>query len=216
MKKNNKLTSLAITGAQIATSALPNPIGAIFSTLLGDLKDNIYQRRLEKWQSIIVERINKIDNDIEGLVNSEQFATAILKTSQLAVQTQSDEKMKVLSNALFNSYWSNIEEDKMTIFLHLVDKYTCTHIRVLKFLHDEYNGRLYGTVLHATVMVTIKMGLNDLDSSYLKKILNDLQNDYLVERFNENAQANLFSSGKDLVTKLGNEFYNFIRDTKLH
>lgn len=214
METKDKLSALVINSAQVISSMLPNPIGAIFSALLSDIKDSIYQKRLEKWQQLVVERLKEFENDIDNIINSEQFATAILKTSQQAVQTQSDEKMRILSNALFNAYSHNIEEDKMTIFLHLVEKYTCTHIRVLKYFHDDYKESIYPFNLKPTISVVIKMDFKDLDHSYLKKIINDLQNDYLIDQYNEDAPASFFGKNKSLVTKLGDEFYNFIKDSQ--
>ena len=214
METKDKLSALVINGAQIISSMLPNPIGAVFNALLNDIKDSIYQKRLEKWQSIVIERLSHLENELDSIVNNEIFATAILKTSQMAIQTQSDDKMRVLANALFNTYSNDIKEDELIIFLHLVDKYTCTHIKVLKYFCDDYETDHSLDNYNPTIIVKIKMHFTDLDSSYLKKIINDLQNDYLVERFNENAPALWFGKGTSLVTKLGIEFYNFIKDSQ--
>lgn len=214
METKDKLKTLFINGAQVVTSMLPNPIGAVFNALLNDIKDSIYQKRLEKWQSIVIERLSHLENELDSIVNNEIFATAILKTSQLAIQTQSEDKMRVLANALFNTYSNDIKEDELIIFLHLVDKYTCTHIKVLKYFCDDYEADRSLDNFKPTIIVKIKMHFIDLDDSYLKKIINDLQNDYLVERFNENVPALWFGKSTSLVTKLGIEFYNFIKDSQ--
>ena len=212
MELKERLSKLMITGGQIATSAFPAPIAAIFNALLSDLKDNIYQKRMEKWQQLIVDKLKQFEDNIDNMLNSESFATAVIKTSQQAVQTQSEEKMTILANVLFNTYTSNVEEDKMLIFLHLVEKYTCTHIRILKYFHDDYKPEKYPLNLKPSINVVIKMDFKDMDYSYLKKIINDLQNDYLIDQFNENAPALVFGKGLYLVTELGKEFYDFIKE----
>lgn len=212
--KKRKLYKLIEIGTKTAAGFLPGPISAAFNALYDSVKESVLNKRAEKWKVDVILRLEKLEADFESLISNPTFATALIKTSELAVKTESDEKRQLLANALFNTYSNDIKEDELIIFLHLVDKYTCTHIKVLKYFCDDYEADHSLDSFKPTIIVKIKMHFIDLDDSYLKKIINDLQNDYLVERFNENAPALLFGKSMSLVTKLGIEFYNFIKDTQ--
>lgn len=212
MTIKDSINSIITVGGKAALSLLPNPISAILNGIWDELKNNVFKTRYEEFEKMVVDRLYKLEDSYEELVNDENFATALLKTSRMAFETELSEKREILANALVNSFTNKLEEDKMIIFLHLIEKYTCSHIRVLKYFNDEFDKTKFNFPPNPPIMVVIMMNLNDIEHSYLRKIINDLQNDYLINKFKEESVANLFKKD-DLVTELGKEFYNFIKDT---
>lgn len=106
------------------------------------LKNNAWKKRREKWEALVEQEIASLKTSIEELSDNENFATMIVKTTELAMKTSKEEKLKYLASALKGSISTNLSEDKMIIFMALLEKYTVSHIRLLSFFRDpkEYIG----------------------------------------------------------------------------
>lgn len=210
MKCKDKIYQLIETGAKIGMGFLPSPISNAFNVLVDNVRDGVLSRRTEKWKEDVITRLNQLESDYENLINSESFATAVIKTSEIAVKTESEEKRQILANALINSYSQNIKEDKLLIFLQLIEKYSVLHVQIIRFLHDEYmNQKFCGQA--PTFSVLFKMKFINVEDSYLKKTTKDLQNDYLVEEFRDDARVEFMGQRFELLTSLGKDFYNYLK-----
>ena len=213
MKTKKRIYSLIEIGTKTAAGFLPGPISAAFNAVCDNVKESVLNKRAEKWKNDVVTRLEKLEVDYGTLVNNPSFATALIKTSELAIKTESDEKRKTLANALINSYLQKIEEDKIIIFLHLIEKYAPIHVRVLRYIHDERMQKKYSNNLRPTFIQDIILSFKDVDSSYLRKIINDLQNDFLIQHFDIETRQYIFNKKMEVITQLGNDFYDFLKDS---
>lgn len=209
MNVKNKIQNLVEAGVKIAVGFVPGASNA-FNSLFDAVKNSIIYDRAEKWKNDVASRLSKLETDFNSLANSESFATALIKSSEIAIKTASDEKREILANALVNSYIQNVDDIKLTIYLELVDKYTVFHVGIIKYFHDEYmNERFYNNNT-PTIMSLLRLRFNKIDKTYLYKVINDLQNDYLIEKFEEQAPIEILHKRFNPLTKFGNEFYSFL------
>lgn len=211
MKIGQKFNSLIDIGVKTGMSVLPPPFSALFTAVYENTKESVLDKRAEKWKEQVIARLSKLENDYEELISSEAFATALLKTSEIAVKTESEKKRELLANALANTFVNNVAEEKISIFLNLVEKYTLLHIEVLKFAHDEYQKQYYPESFVPTFWVMFKMRFPKIDDAYLTKAIKDLQNDFLIVDFKKDVPVQTFGINKlELLTKLGNDFYDYL------
>ena len=211
MKIGEKIYKLIEVGAKTGVGFLPGPISAAFNAVYDNAKSGVLNARAEKWKSDVVSRLEKLEAEYDAVVNNESFATALIKTSELAIKTESDEKRQILADALINTYSQNISEDKTLIFLQLIEKYTVLHIQIIKYLHDEYLDERFFNNQAPTFMVLFRLKFNGVEDVYLKKMVKDLQNDYLVEEFRDDAKVEFWRHRFELLTQLGKDFYDYLK-----
>lgn len=213
MKIGDKLHALMEIGLKTASGFLPGPASAAFNAVYDNVKSGVLTKRAEKWKEEVVARLEKLESDYDSLVNNESFATALIKTSELAVKTESDEKRKLLADSLINTYIQSTNEDKSMFFLSLVEKYTILHIQIIRYLHDEYMTETFPLRMRPTFIVLFRLKFKDIDHIYLEKVVNDLQNDYIVTAYNKDSPVFVMNKRMELLTKLGEEFYTFLKPT---
>lgn len=211
MKVKERIRSLIEIGAKTALSLLPTPLSAAFDAIYDNVKESVLTKRAEKWKNDVVSRLEKLEMEYESLINSETFATTLIKASELAIKTESDEKRTMLADALANTIEYNLDETKTLTFLSLIEKYTVLHIQIIRYLHDEYKNEYFLNNRTPTFMALFRIKFNEVDATYLKKAIKDLQNDYLVEEFKDDSQVEFFNTRFNLLTKLGNDFYDYLK-----
>lgn len=211
MKIGEKLYTLIEIGAKTAAGFLPGPVSAAFNAIYDNVKSGVLNARAEKWKLDVISRLEKLEAEYDSVVNNESFATALIKTSELAIKTESDEKRQMLADALINTCSQGISEDKTLIFLQLIEKYTVLHIQIIRYLHDEYLDEYFSHNQAPTFMVLFRLKFNDVEDAYLKKTVKDLQNDYLVEEFRDDAKVEFWRHRFELLTQLGKDFYDYLK-----
>ncbi|HXF27840.1 MAG TPA: hypothetical protein VN610_11210, partial [Bryobacteraceae bacterium] len=76
---------------------------------------------------------------------NEQFISALLQATQAAVKTHHAEKLKALRNAVVNvAIGKDLNEDRDAVFLSVIDQFTPTHLRLLRFFQDPQR---YGAII---------------------------------------------------------------------
>ena len=210
--KDKFLDTMEIVG-KTALSTIP--IGGALATSVYDVvKGNSLAKRKEMWERTIEERITKLEGTLEDIGNNESFTTALIKATELAMRTASQEKMKYLANAVVNSFKLNLEEEKLIIFMDLLDKYTISHIKSLHFFYNpkrfsDTNSSSYMAGSPTTILFQV---YPDLDNEIFKKIYNDLYVDGMVNLKTDNLNTTMTGSGMvaKRTTALGDEFLMFI------
>lgn len=132
------ITAGMITGnPELAISGAFNFFGNILNPIIRGRRDD-YINSL--YQSI-VELQDKTDEfKTENLIKNEQFANAVIKTTEISTRTYQREKFVLLRNAVINSVLKNtVDEDLHSIFLQYVDELSPTHVYVLKNFYDFLN-----------------------------------------------------------------------------
>ena len=210
------------------------PVIGTFVSVVEGLKNNAWKKRREKWEALVEQEIASLKTSIEELSDNESFATMIVKTTELAMKTSKDEKLKYLANALKNSIVVTLDEDKLIIFMALIEKYSSSHIELLEF-YGEINTkkinhrraaeaaykatqfRKNSTVIMSTTSGDYKtpsaifkkeyQGNNQALKSLFDKCYNDLFNDGLLNTSETKIMGNSFVH---LTTELGEEFLKFL------
>ncbi len=156
--------------------------------------------------------------DPHSLESNEQFISAVLQTTVLAVKTHQEEKLEAFRNAVLNSVLPGApdEYEQMT-FLRYVDELTPLHVQLLSFWADPRgwfaaNGRqvpnwmaisLQGIMAEAFPQLAPQQPLTDL-------VLNDL----MSRRLFVEATVRGTGTGQGMMakrtTELGDCFLRFI------
>lgn len=105
-----------------------------------ELFQNVVQPPLEKrraeWMYKVGEKLQELEEkgfNLEELHENEQFISATMYASQLALRTHQEEKLAALRNAIMNIATGQAPEETMQhLFLNFVDTLTELHIQILK------------------------------------------------------------------------------------
>lgn len=112
------------------------PFANFFMEAVEAIKGNVLQRRYEKWQQLVSERLAKLEEaSRENLGDNEGFATTLIKATELAAQT-STIKSVYLANAVKYAAEHEISEDDLIMLFNAIAKYTTTHIEILLYLQN--------------------------------------------------------------------------------
>ena len=79
------------------------------------------------------------------LGENDNFATMLIKATELAAKTHS-KKMDYLANGVKYTAENEISEDNLIIMLNCIEKYTLSHVLILKYLQNPSyysNGKQY-------------------------------------------------------------------------
>ena len=191
--------------------------GALITAVYDSVKGNVLQKRQQKWMNLVEQRIGNIEITLNDLGNNENFGTMLIKTTEIAIKTQKEEKLNYLANCLVNSLSNNIYEDKLIIYMALVDKYTTVHIKILNFFNNptkfpNVNENKYSTSMGSPISV---LSLVHPDVMPMFDICwKDLYNDSLVT--SSSVRATMTGSGMiaKRTTELGDDFLSFISSNK--
>ncbi|WP_455794277.1 hypothetical protein [Clostridium butyricum] len=209
------------TGVKSIIGLIP-VVGGLASEVFSEVITPSLERRREEWLDNLSTMLNelneKVENfSIENLISNEKFVTCLIEASQLAIKNHQEEKLKCLKNAIVNTIIFDITDDKVKMFLNLVNELSCMQISILKFLDDPnayyirngmerksyYMGSPSALLLQAYPM------LHD-DKEYMNKLVKDLYSNGLINI--ESLNTSMTESGMyaSRTTKFGKEFISFI------
>ena len=194
-----------------ATTAIPIA-GPVVSYLL----DLPLQRRKDRWLAGLAERLSSVESRLEDLRNDEQFITATLHATIMAMRTHQAVKLEALRNAVLNiAVGQAPDEVKQHLFLNWIDVFNETHLRILMvFQNPEYetSHRTPGSLTQV-----LEARLPDLagQSDLYNLLWRDLHIRGLVNT--ENLQGLMTGGGLTArrTTDMGDEFLQFISEPPL-
>lgn len=139
-KTKEILTGLAPVGTMVggAIAGSPELVATGALAFFGSILSPILRRRSNQYLNSLHESIIELQKEFkefkpENLSKNERFATAVVKTTQIALRTNQDEKREILKNAVINSVLKDtIEEDLQYVFINSIDVLTSTHIKALQ------------------------------------------------------------------------------------
>ena len=192
------------------------PVGGTLITCVWDsVKAHTAQKRLNDWKDLVENRLSRLEYTLDDLGNNELFATAIMRTTDIALKTAERKKREYLANSVYHSAYIPIDEGMLMIYLDYLDRYSVWHLQILHFFQnpkatsDSSNSNLVmGSVMEVLRPVFPELCQNvDL----VVKIVDDLQMDGLMSRGNY-MNATMTSNGMftSRTTELGNAFLDFI------
>lgn len=122
-----------------AAIAQANPVTGVVAAVYGLLTPPLERRRTE-WFEQLWEAMTELQNrlgdfDISQLADDEQFVTAVLHATAVAVRTHQEEKHEALRNAVLNvGAGTAPDDDVQMMFLDAVDSLPASHVRFLSAL----------------------------------------------------------------------------------
>ncbi len=217
---NNRSEDFLNRGIKAAVGALP-VVGGSLNELLAFVIGDPAQERRDDFMRATLERLIKLEETFEALKPetlraNEPFQATFVQSARLA--TASDEKRKLLQNAIVNSAIGTIDENVRQIFMQFVERLTPVHTAMLKLLNDPAantaakqrgaNLSMGGLGLIVQAALPILQG-NDA-------LTNRLATDLEAYGLLNGANLNVTMTGQGLMasrtTELGRAFLNFITD----
>jgi hypothetical protein len=94
------------------------------------------ERRREAWMAEVGEKLKELEDQglkLEDLQANEQFISAVMHASQLALRTHQTAKLEALRNAVVHVAKGQAPEEAIQhLFFGFVDSFTELHLRILK------------------------------------------------------------------------------------
>ncbi len=206
------IKEIAISTVEVSAKTVLSTIpgGALLTNIYDAVKGGCLDKRRIKWQDEIESRLSTLEKTLDDVGNSENFTTVLIKATEIAMKTASEEKRIYLANAVLNSAESNIEEEKLIVFLDLIDKYTVSHIKIIHFF---FNPRAFVDA-SSYYMGSPTTPLFDVYPELNNKLFNKIYKDLYIDGMITLDNPNISMSGSGMVAKrttpLADELLRFI------
>ena len=179
-------------------------VGGLAAELFAVVLAPPLSKRRDEWFESVAERLRAVEAKLESLGEDPAFVTTMMHATHIAFRSHQEEKLEALRNAVVNSAIGKAPQDDLqAIFLNLIDAFTPTHLRILKYFQNR--GSLDPSAIQ---------GLRDA-RAVTDVMVNDLARDGLIEDHRPYA-ARGRDSGESLLisdwtlSKLGSQFIDFI------
>ncbi|MDZ7660937.1 hypothetical protein [Thiohalophilus sp.] len=125
--------------AKAGLSAVP-VIGGPAAELFQNVVQPPLEKRRGEWMAKVGEKLQELEKNglnLEDLKENEQFISAAMYASHLALRTHQEEKIAALRNAVVNIATDQAPEEALQhIFLDFIDSLTEVHLRILKLFQE--------------------------------------------------------------------------------
>ena len=180
----NEITRQDVISGVVQAGLEQIPYVNFFTSAVVNIKENCLQRRFENWQAMVGERLAKLEKEVfDALGENETFATTLLKTTELASKSNA-KKMEMLANAVKYVATNEINDDYLVIFLNCIDKYTISHLKLLKYFMNPrkyyVNNRVNYTLISPLYLYKETYSISNDNNNLLNVIVNDLNTDGLL------------------------------------
>ena len=208
----------ALTLAKAAAIAFPYSAAGV--ALVDLITAPIRGKRFSTWCEQMRLRLNDLSRKVEGLTpetlaQDEAFFSTFSRATQAALNTHHDEKLEALRNAVLNvSVGKAPSEDKQSMFLNWIERFSVLHLRILGFAEDteRYSGK-WTKVGPGTIPIHqyIAIGLPDVATEFqlVNAVVSELGSLGLIGVSSAAGPIPTFSRW---ITNLGEEFLRFIRE----
>ena len=126
---------VAHTIAKAGLSAIPIVGGPAVELFQNVIQPPLEKRRSE-WMVQVGEKLQELEAaglKLEDLQTNDEFVSAVMHASQIALRTHQTAKLDALRNAILNIMKGQAPEEALqNVFLNLVDSFTELHLRILK------------------------------------------------------------------------------------
>ena len=204
----------AHTIAKAGLSSIPIIGGPAVEIFQNVIQPPLEKRRVE-WMRQVGEGLKSLEKQVkklEDLQHNEEFISAVMHASQLAIRTHKKEKLDALRNAVINiAKGQGPEEAIQHIYLDFVDSLTELHLRILKFIQatPSSNGKI------GSLLGVIEYNIPELRNK--RELLDLLWKDLLSRDLVGGDSLDAVPIRKRWVekhtTKFGDEFINFISES---
>jgi len=173
------------------------------------------ERRRVEWMEYVGDKLVELDQrgvDIEKLSKNDEFVSAVLHASQLAVRTHRQEKREALRNAIFNIASGRVpEESVQQMFLEYIDSLTELHVQLLKMFQKPPAS---ANVMMGALSSVIETAMPNLRGK--GAVYNQAWGDLVARGLADNVGLQVMMTGQGLgskrTTALGDAFLDFISE----
>ncbi len=176
------VAAAVVEGVASAIPILGGPLAVAVNRSFGSAQQRRNERILAEIEADVVHIYEQLKRtDIDSLFQSEQFMAAFNTTFRAAQESPSEEKRKLLRNALINGYVSDSSaSDLHDDFLRLMTRYQPGHVVILDALNRIMSARTE-TLDYAAAAITAELERSKIPiPTSLGAYLRDLVNDQLV------------------------------------
>jgi hypothetical protein len=206
--------------AEAGIAAIPvigGPL-AVLSEFLGEPYNRRKQRWLEELAGAVSELQERSAELSKPLEENDQFLTAVLHASQIAMRAHQEEKLLALRNSVRNSALKSApNDDRQLMFLRFVDDFTVSHIRVLSMFDNPgaavaASKRAFG-VGAGGLSLLIFHCVPELNGQgqFCEQVCRDLENRGLIA---QGSKLNVMMTTQGMLTArttdFGKEFLKFV------
>ncbi len=185
------------------------PGGSILVSITEEIQNGIFQNRFEEWKKNVEERLVHLEDEVlNKLPQNDIFATVLLISAQLALKTN-QEKTKLLANAVANSATTKISEERVVILLNCIEKYTLSHLKLLRFLQNPKEYNLKEDISMGSPMKIYNNYYTQRDKSLDNVIIRDLYADGLINTDSLNSTVSKNGMLEKRTTALGDDMIQF-------
>ena len=178
------------------------------------------QKRQAEWLTDLAKGVAELKEHVAGfnpddLAANDEFVSVVAFGVQAAARTHLEEKRAALCNAALNiAAGVRINEILLGSFLGYIDRYTATHIAILRLMadpsaNDEFRAYGEAVYLSGTVGQGIRKAMPDLGESELAAVVRDIESEGLAS-----TALNVMMSGQGVLAKrtseTGDAFLRFI------
>lgn len=202
--------------------------GPIICGIYDEVVSSSYRKRIEGWLTYLDGRLEQLECSyvcpldhavlIDKIRNNELFVSCFLQTSQYVIRDHHEDKKVLFANALLKTIDPNdLAEDRILVFIELVNRYTISHLRLLYFLDDPQTRAIEkGIDCSKYYMGSIETVLRDVHPDLISTdnfhhlLLKDLYNNGLVttEKFGGTMTAAGMLASR--TTDIGKDFIRFV------
>lgn len=198
-------------------SAIP-VVGGPAVELFQHLVQPPLERRRNEWMTDVGEKLQELEDrgvDIEHLGESEEFVTAVMHATQIALRTHHEEKRDALRNAVFNiAIGQSPGEALEHMFFDWIDSMSSLHIQILKLFQNPTPppGMSLGDL--SSVLEYNMPHLKGHDS-VSRQVWKDLYSRGLLNTDGMNTTMSAQDLGAKRTTEIGDAFIRFISEPAL-
>lgn len=197
----------------IDTAAALNPITGVLWSVVKSAKENVLQRRNEVWQREVDMRLSTLEESILNTLGySEIFTTTLLRTTELAIKTNG-KKVECLANAVRYSAEHEVNEDYIVIFLNNIERYSISHLKLLKFFNapNQYYTSIGVEHINTSPMTLYYETFSVPQNEYrlLETMAKQLFDDGLLNTREMNAGMTMRGALSQRTTDIGRKFIEF-------
>lgn len=199
-------------------SAVPIVGGAAAELFQSVVQPPLEKRRTE-WMALVSEKLIELEDNglyLEGLQDNQEFISATMYASQLALRTHKKEKLEALRNAVANIAMGQAPDEAMQhIFLNLIDTFTELHIQILCVFQSPEPPKGLSMGGLSSVLEANLPSLRGRPELYAQ-LWKDLYSRGLINTEGLNTTMSGSGLGQKRTTSLGDSFLRFIDEPQMN
>ena len=123
-------------GGKVLVGQIP-AVGGGLAELYDRYVPNSLELRRNAWREIVVERIEKLDLDVEKLKSDARFVSMLTQCSIDALGQHDDEIISSLLNAIESAAIGGVDRSLEMLFLHFLRQFTALQINYLRAIQKS-------------------------------------------------------------------------------